>query len=336
MKRRNPSPPPSQGFRASSLIKPALIGGVGLLGLYGAYHLGKSAAAPPAARLRAGASQAFRKRQPAAAAPAEATAGTDDLGIVWYGSENHTLSDATVKIIGDAQAGRYLTGTVNAPDSQYAIKIATANGSALLKCGYWLAVAGSYLHNTAILATAKEYQKRGFAAASALTGDSGSFETVRAIYAAASAVLTPHQADKQIRYILGVLGTPVTSPGSFDTQKAAQQDKNVIENTVRQSGQDVADAANKAATALAWVGGLITGRAPIGANPILFDAWKWGGRAAVLFGGYLVARAYARPYLAAAKATVQRVTGGATDAAEAIQNGSRAVRKMIGQNQSGE
>lgn len=332
MKRRNPSPPPPQGFRASSLIKPALIGGIGLLGLYGAYHLGKSAAAPPAARLRAGASQAFRKRPPAPVAEAE-TAGADDLGLVWYGSENHTLSDAIGKIVADARAGRYLTSTIGASDSQYAIKIATANGSALLKCGYWLAVAGSYLHNTAILATAKEYQKRGFAAASALTGDSGSFETVRAIYAAASAVLTPHQADKQIRYILGVLGTPVTSPGSFDTQKAAQQDKNVAANAVQQTGQDIADAGNKAATALAWAGGVITGRAPIGANPILFGAWKWGARAAVLFGGYLVARAYARPYLAAAKATVQRVTGGATDAAEAIQNGSRAVRKMIGQNQ---
>ena len=335
MKRRNPSPP-TQGFRASSLIMPALIGGVGLLGLVGAYHLGKSAAAPPAARLRAGASQAFRKRTTAPVA-AEATAGaTDDLGIVWYGGENHTLNDATARIIKDAQAGRYLTGTVGAPDSEYAIKIATAGGSALLKCGYWLAVAGSYLHNTAILAAAKEYQKRGFAAASALTGDSGGFEAVRAIYAAASAVLAPHQADRQIRYVLGILGSPVTSPGSYDTQRAAQQDKNVVTNAAQQTGQDIADAATEAANVLAWVGGLITGRAPIGANSFLFGAWKWGARAAILFGGYLVVRAYTRPYFATAKATVQRVTGGATDAAQAIQNGSRAVRRMIGQNQSGE
>lgn len=38
----------------------------------------------------------------------------------------------------------------------------------------------------------------------------------------------------------------------------------------------------------------------------------------------------ARPYVAADKATVQRVTCGAAEAAEAIQNGSRAVKRMIG------
>lgn len=288
----------------------ALYAGAGAVGMYGAYRA-YAYLTTPAPALRAGASLAFKQ----AAEGATGGAAQDDLGIVWYGSENHSLSEATNKIITDAQASRYLAGTVGAPGSQYAIKLATLNGSALLKCGYWLAVAGSYLRNASILSTAKDYLRRGFVAASALTGDSGNFESVRAIYAAASAVLAPYQSDKQIRYVLGILNTPVTSPGSYDVQKQAAEDKNVIINTVKQTGQDIADVGTRVATGLAWVGGVITGKPPIGSNPVAFFAWKWGVRAAVVVGGYLAIRAYTRPYVAAAKVAAQR---GVVEAAETI------------------
>lgn len=315
--RRNPA-----AATAAKYGKYALYAGGGVVALYalrGAYRF----ITTPAPALRAGASTAFKQGM-------ESATGQPDLGIVWYGSENHTLSEAVGKIVTDARAGRYLTSTVNAPGSQYAIKTATADGNAMLKSAFWLAVAGSYLHNANLLTVAEDYKRRGFAAASGLTGDGGNYDSVRAIYIAAGSNLTPYQSNKQIQYVMAILGNPVKNPGSYDVQKQAEQDKQVLVNTAKETGQDIADAGNKAATALAWVGGVITGKPPIGSNPIAFAAWKWGVRLAIAGGAFLVVRAYTRPYVAAAKATVQRVTGGAGDAAEAIQNGARAVRKMIG------
>lgn len=317
--RRNPA-----AATAAKYGRYALYAGGGVVALYalrGAYRF----ITTPAPTLRAGASLAFKQGME----KADPT-GQPDLGMVLYGDENHTLSTTTQKIIADAKAGRYLTSTVNAPGSQYALKTATADGSAMLKCALWLAVAGSYLHNANLLTVADDYRKRGYYAASAVLGDSGNYDSVRAIYIAAGSNLTPYQSNKQIQYVMAILGNPVKNPGSYDVQKQAEQDKQVLTNTAKETGQDIADAGNKAATALAWVGGVITGKPPIGSNPIAFAAWKWGARLAIAGGAFLVVRAYTRPYVAAAKATVQRVTGGAGDAAEALQNGARAVRKMIG------
>ena len=319
-----PRPPPRRNPGLARYGKYALYAGGGVVALYalrGAYRF----ITTPAPALRAGASLAFKQGMEGAA-----PTGQPDLGIVWYGSENHTLTEAVNKIITDARAGRYLTSTVNAPGSQYALKTATADGSAMLKSALWLAVAGSYLRNANLLTVAEDYKKRGFAAASGLTGDSGNYDSVRAIYIAAGANLTPYQRDKQIQYVMAILGNPVKNPGSYDVQRQAEQDKQVLVNTAKETGQDIADAGYKAANVLAWVGGVITGKPPIGSNPIAFAAWKWGARLAIAGGAFLVVRAYTRPYISAAKATVQRVTGGADEAMEAIQNGARAVRKMIG------
>lgn len=327
-RRRNPDSKPSLAAR---MVKPALIGGVSLIALTGAYYVGKSAAAPPAPHLRAGAHAAFRKgkRNAAAESGAEGMAG-DALGDAASVAGNMR---ATLTIAADAKQGRYLSAAIGAPGSEYALKTAYNIMEAQSKVGYWLTVAGSVLHNSALIQRGEEYRAAAYKRGAGFFGPdtSGDFSDVSVVYAQGAALLQPYAANKQIAYILGLLGHAAKDRSSYDTQKAAAEDKNVVANTLQQTGQDISDAGTKAANVLAWVGGVITGRAPIGANPWLFGAWKWGARAAVVVGGYYAARAYARPYVAAARETVERVTGGAGEAAEAIQNGSRAVRKMIGQ-----
>lgn len=269
-----------------------LYGGLGAAALYGAYRLG-------------------HRQQ-------------SHLGLTIPFTDEYWKQTALARAAGiqiaKATAGSTLTDYRSAEDIAQFWTAATSGEEAYLKAAYWLAVAARLVGSRTLAATAASYQLR----ATALMGTPGSSLIVadpRSIYSDAAAQIQSYRANPQIAAILALMGHAAKE--GVGTQKQAVVESRTIANTVAKTGEDAADIT-------AYLKGMITGERPPGADPWKFLAVKWGGRVLVGVAALLALRAVAAPYLTAAKATVARVTGGAASAGQLLQNGSKAVQKLIG------
>lgn len=269
-----------------------LYGGIGVAALYGAYRLGH--------------------RQ-------QAQLGLT-LPFTPEATKLNTLSRAAGVQVGKALQGILLSDYRSAEDIGLFWGAATTAEEAYFKGAYWLALASRATGARQLAAEATGMIGKG-SALMATPGSSLIGADPRAIYADVARQLTPYTTNVQVKAILALLGHTVKE--GVSTQQKAVDDTRVAAGAVAKTGQDAVDI-------LSYLKGMVSGEKPPGADPWKFWAVKWGGRVLVGVAALLALRAVAAPYLTAAKATVARVTGGAASAGQLLQNGSKAVQKLIG------
>ena len=271
-----------------------------------------------------------------------------NMGFAIPFSEESKLLDMADQQVDAAESGQPLKDYRSAQNIQYFWKAPVGGQEAHAKSAYWLAVASRILLDKKLASLAREHMRKA-AAYAAMPGSSLLEGDAAPVLTGAIAQLKPYEGEKSgnIKAIVAALGHQMIEGVAVQSQ--AKRDQQVYRNTLDASLEDAAKLVTVTRGAITgerlpgvsgqtwdttklvldYGKGVFTGDPPPNVDPWKFATIKWGGRLVLVAGVLMLVRYAAKPYLEGAKAAWGKAKSGVSEVGALVQNGSRALQKML-------